>query len=131
MLLNILIKYQPDNIINLQNGDGETVLHLATYNSCVPVLKYLMKAKADPSIQDVNGNTPLHISISEINTHSFQILHYLLDGNKDVKTYIDKKNIGKFVKAKWKFILISTVWPMIDFDIGVTRLKMLVLETIF
>jgi len=52
------------NGINIQDGQGRTVLHLALEKagSSKSVIEYL-STKVDVSIQDVEGNTPLHIAV--------------------------------------------------------------------
>ncbi len=51
--------------INIQDGQGRTVLHLALEKarSNKSVIEYL-STKVDVSIQDVEGNTPLHMAVN-------------------------------------------------------------------
>ena len=48
------------NILDLQNEDGETVLHTATKNANKEAVAFLIKLGADLAAQDKTGNTPLH-----------------------------------------------------------------------
>ena len=55
-------------VSGVKNGEGDTILHLACKNSEAEVLQYLLKydeCKAALSLQNHQGNTPVHIAASK------------------------------------------------------------------
>ena len=58
-IVKLLLKNGADP--NIQNKNGQTVLHMSLLN--LPVIKLLLSHKStNPNIQDNNGNTILHLS---------------------------------------------------------------------
>ena len=49
-----------EELLNLRNEEGETVLHLATKYTSLDIVEYLIKHGANLAAQDKTGNTPLH-----------------------------------------------------------------------
>ena len=49
----------------MRNNFGETPLHSAVYPKNVAEVMLLLRNNADANIQDIYGNTPLHISTRE------------------------------------------------------------------
>ena len=49
-----------EELLNLRNDEGETVLHLATKFTSLEIVEYLIKHGANLAAQDNTGNTPLH-----------------------------------------------------------------------
>ncbi|ATZ48862.1 hypothetical protein BCIN_04g00800 [Botrytis cinerea B05.10] len=51
--------------LNFKDQNGRTSLWLAAYGGYVEIVEYLLKHKADPSISDNDGKTPLMIALQE------------------------------------------------------------------
>ena len=90
VVVNILLQYQVS--LNALNNRGQTPLHYAAYFPHGALcMELLVKAGADPNIQDVEGRTPLHmtamfgfylrtetlISHGEMETKAFKPSHFL------------------------------------------------------
>jgi len=52
-------QYEPD--INVANKDGQTILHLACIEENVELMEYFLSKGGDPNLQDVNGDSCLHL----------------------------------------------------------------------
>ncbi len=63
-------------IINIQDTNGETVLHSVAYNNNVHVLKKLLHLGANIGITNKDGKTPLHVACDR---DSVEIIDELLD----------------------------------------------------
>jgi E3 ubiquitin-protein ligase mind-bomb len=67
--------------VNSRNKKRQTALHIAVNKGFVQVVKLLVEMACHVSIQDCEGDTPLHDAISK----SCQTLvHILLDANADL-----------------------------------------------
>lgn len=64
-LVMILAKISKPELLNIQNNDGHTGLHLAVIHNNIAIVKFLINFKVNTGIQDCEGNTPLHIAIKE------------------------------------------------------------------
>lgn len=62
-LLEILHKFKLDELLNLQNYNQETSVHLACEMNNVNVLQKMMEYGANVNVLDSNGNTALHVAI--------------------------------------------------------------------
>lgn len=63
---------------DLTNNDGETPLHIAASEGRVEAVIELLRAGANPLLQDVDGRTVLHIAVSK---EQVDLVHLLLDGH--------------------------------------------------
>lgn len=59
---------------NLQNGLGQTPLHLALLENSTHKVDLLLKAQANPSIADRRGNTALHLAAENNTSGEIKIL---------------------------------------------------------
>lgn len=58
-----LIKMAPHScLLNIQNDDGQTPLHLAVLTQQSKIVRRLILAGANPSLRSFRGNTPLHLA---------------------------------------------------------------------
>jgi ankyrin repeat protein len=64
--------------INTQNKWGETPLQLAVKNADITLTEYLLKHNARQDITDNNGNTPLHIALSDSSLSNNNAIFLLL-----------------------------------------------------
>jgi len=69
---------------------NRTGLHCATSNSNVKMVEILLKANADISTCDSNGNTSLHIACSRSGPDSFRIVQILLESGQTLP--LEKRN---------------------------------------
>ena len=72
--LNLLVKskFKYDkhkNLINLQDENGNTALHLAATNNNFNVVKQLINHGADVFLKNNDGKTPLHIACDYAHTN--------------------------------------------------------------
>lgn len=67
-LLEIIHKFELDELLNVQNYDQETCTHLACVVNNVSLLQKMVGYGADVNLLDWNGNTPLHVAIQ--NAHN-------------------------------------------------------------
>ena len=58
----LLVDFGQKTDVNLQDGMHRTALHYAVAKRNVPVLQFLLRCGADPSLQDEEGNTPIHMA---------------------------------------------------------------------
>ena len=58
--------------IDVQNHQGQSALHCASYFANVEAVRLLLKASANPDIGDATGKTPLHFCAG--NTQSDAVL---------------------------------------------------------
>jgi ankyrin repeat protein len=83
-------KEELHNIINAQNSDGMTMLHLACKNSAVSIVHFLTSNfQCDVNLLDGNGNLPLHYAVD----HG---LYKLVEMVIDDSTPIHAKNSSGF-----------------------------------
>ena len=66
-----------EELLNLRNEEGETVLHLATKHTHLEIVQYLIKHGADLAAQDHTGNTPLHDLIDKAASDEAHIDDYI------------------------------------------------------
>ncbi|XP_053572266.1 ankyrin-3 [Bombina bombina] len=79
-ILRLLLSHAP-HAINLQSIKGSSLLHEAVLGANTNAVKFLINNRANPNLQDQEGNTPLHIAVLKIPTHvAVQICQALLDG---------------------------------------------------
>lgn len=58
-----LIKMAPHScLLDIQNDDGQTPLHLAVLTQQPKIVRRLILAGANPSLRSFRGNTPLHLA---------------------------------------------------------------------
>lgn len=81
------------DIVNIQNANGETALHLLAHNNRPEIIRYLLLLNANVGLQDYEGNTALHIAVKQ---KHIDVLRIILQKGSDHAKYIDKKNNGKF-----------------------------------
>ena len=65
-------------LVNEQNDDGDTPLHIATRNSDLEFMEVLIASGADTSIKNYKGQTPLHDasdSATELLMHTEYLQH--------------------------------------------------------
>ena len=90
--------------INAINKKGETILHLACYQSDSQFLSFLLDRGIDPNIQDSNGNTCLHLLAKISNEQSIHHENHLQQC-LDYGASLDLKNSkGEFCNQITKHI---------------------------
>ncbi|OCT56903.1 uncharacterized protein LOC108705106 [Xenopus laevis] len=62
-ILEVLLSKAP-HAVNLKNIKGYTPLHEAVRGKSIKAIQFLID-KADPNLQDEEGNTPLHLAVSQ------------------------------------------------------------------
>jgi ankyrin repeat protein len=78
-ITKLLLKL-PDPPVSDPGRDGRTPLHLAAGNGFFEICQYLMKSKADPTVQDAFGRSPLYYGASQ---EHYQIVELMLGGPLD------------------------------------------------
>jgi len=69
------LRNNPIDQINARNANGETALNLETMRNCdLQVVKLLLQYKADPTIPNIFGQTPLHNAVFKGNYEMAQLL---------------------------------------------------------
>ena len=63
----------PNTDLNMVNDQGQTALHLAVKYGREEYIHYLLIAKANPNIQDIWKQTPLHVAIGAAADRAFQV----------------------------------------------------------
>ncbi len=51
------------NLLDIQNDDGNTLLHTAIYQKKFDIMKYLLSEGADPNIKNKAGYNPIHLAV--------------------------------------------------------------------
>ncbi|XP_039615162.1 nuclear factor NF-kappa-B p105 subunit-like [Polypterus senegalus] len=87
-LADVLAGIPGEDVINMRNDLYQTPLHLAVITEQLTVVESLLKAKADVSLTDRNGNTALHLAAKE---GQAAILGHLLQ-YKEVKLLLNQPN---------------------------------------
>ena len=79
-------KNQLKKILNVQNKDGETVLHLISQFSDLDTIRLLVDKGADLKIQDNCGNTCLHVLFTSSENQLDQLIKVMgnIDSFKDI-----------------------------------------------
>jgi len=67
-----ILKAMSSDYIDVQNHQGQSALHCASYFANVEAVRLLLKASANPDIGDAKGKTPLHFCAG--NTQSDAVL---------------------------------------------------------
>lgn len=69
--------------VNLQNLDGLTPLHYASFRGNVEIIKYLILEGADPFVKDNDGHNVIHIAAQgdKVNVIYFFIKNFNFDVN--------------------------------------------------
>lgn len=61
-LCMLLVDFGQKTDVNLQDSRRSSALHYAVRQQHVPILQFLLRCGADPCLQDLQGNTPLHLA---------------------------------------------------------------------
>lgn len=98
-----------NNIRDVKNDHGETLIHLASKKDFADCVKILFENGSSINIQDNNGDTPLHVACSN---SSLNCISKLLDygADTDVKNHEGKTPIS-CIQCK---LLRNKVLTMID-----------------
>lgn len=73
-ILREILAVADDRLVNQQNAEGETVLHIAAKLDNGEAVQTLLDHGADPRIEDVQGQTPLIVAILENSVACAQLL---------------------------------------------------------
>ena len=65
----------PQTDLNIPNDRGQTALHLAAKHGREDYIQLLLQAKADPNLQDMWGQAPIHVTIGAAADRAFEVLH--------------------------------------------------------
>lgn len=80
-----LIEIATPQILNGKNLDGDTPLHMATWNGNIPIMQKLISAGARPDTPDHKGRTAFHISCEKDSADS---LNALLAGSTGTSAFL-------------------------------------------
>lgn len=94
-LVEHLAKQCNPSLLDVQNGEGLTALHLAVMHNNVALVQDLIQYNVKTFIQDVNGNTPLHIAITD--KLSPKIIELLIRSGGN----LDLENTGMLIAEKY------------------------------
>ncbi|KAM0148092.1 hypothetical protein ACHAPG_010208 [Botrytis cinerea] len=72
-IVSLLIE-RSNSELNFKDQNGRTSLWLAAYGGYVEIVEYLLKHKADPSIPDNDGKTPLMIALQKKQTLVVEVI---------------------------------------------------------
>jgi ankyrin repeat protein len=73
-ILRELLAAADDRLMNQQNAEGETVLHIAAKLDNAEAVQTLLDHGADPRIEDLQGQSPLIVAILENSVECAQLL---------------------------------------------------------
>ncbi|XP_009870145.1 PREDICTED: nuclear factor NF-kappa-B p100 subunit-like, partial [Apaloderma vittatum] len=62
-LIEVIVSIPSQQIINISNNLQQTPLHLAVVTKQPQVVQLLLQARADPTLLDRYGNSPLHLAL--------------------------------------------------------------------
>ncbi len=95
-ILEAVLKINP-RLINIQDNTGCTALHLASQKADAELMSLLIKAKADTTLLDKNGNTAHQLIATKPNkTQLIQVLkNHSLEDVKPIKRWQDKFKLSK------------------------------------
>lgn len=71
---------ESNNIVNVQDKNGQTPLHLAAARGKIASIKALLKHWADPNKQDKHGWTPLHVAYFHMHSVNHPSIKLLTEG---------------------------------------------------
>jgi len=77
------------NLLETKNRDGKTLLNLASLDSEIELVSYLLEKGSDPNTKDSKGNTPLHNSINHYHKNknkTINIMEILINYGCDIET---------------------------------------------
>ncbi|XP_073987108.1 histone-lysine N-methyltransferase G9a isoform X1 [Rhodnius prolixus] len=75
-----------------------TPLMLAILNNHNEIVKYLIKAGADPQFKGIDGMTALHVAAK---TGNLEACHYLVGRTTEAATYVDVVDDGRWTPLVW------------------------------
>ncbi|KAJ5671312.1 hypothetical protein N7507_000439 [Penicillium longicatenatum] len=99
-----LLKYKPD--VNMSNSDGNRALHVLLnhwrFGSVEDVMDALLSAGANPNLQNVKGETPLHV-IRHLPGYELVSKLVKAGGNLEIRDLQGQTALFKSVKSDTKF----------------------------
>lgn len=73
-VLRVVLEVTDDGLVNQQNAEGETALHIATKLDNSEAVQALLAQGANPQIEDAQGQSPLIVGILENSVECMQLL---------------------------------------------------------
>lgn len=96
--------YLDKNAITFQNAEGDTLLHYAATLGYYKLCEWLvLKGKADMNVQNIEGNTPLHLaSMFSVLSKSLENLFVFFSVYRNYKRTVQKMKSSMFYLICWK-----------------------------
>jgi len=113
-------KHQYEADINVANKDGQTILHLACIEESVELMEYFLSKGGDPNLQDVNGDSCLHIlsAKSQVSTANEKIMTQCLSFGGNIEIQNRQGKLANQLSTNTAHQRLFTQ-QKIDFDEGV------------
>jgi len=89
--------------LSYQDTDGSSLIHSAVSGNSISAVRILVDAGVNPNLADKQGNTPLHLAISN---HNEDMVTYLLNNGAD-------KN-AKVVDSQMTPLMVAVTWQAYD-----------------
>ena len=102
--------------VNVKDGNGDTPLHHAAYDSqSMDIVKLLLQYGADPSVLDLQGHTPWDLASFSANTEIVNLLEEYSQTHESIKDSITSESLSKAIEmgsiSLVKFLLQAGVSP--------------------
>lgn len=88
-ITEVIQEFQLVDLVNIQNGCGESCLHVCCVHNKPELIDELLRLGADPNNVDNRGDTPLHVAVQEQNEKCVQAL---LNGAANIPTKLNVSN---------------------------------------
>ena len=121
---------QHSSLLNVQNEDGETILHIAAKQGRVDVAEHLVSQGADVQVQNISGNSPIHELMSSANAKEESVKSFFsrLVGkleNTVIKNVLHMRNKGgqKLLHIASQKSNVEVVRKLIEIDADLAAAK--------
>ncbi len=87
--LEELKKQKIDNVNQIEKSYKNTPLHDASYRNYLDIMEFLLMRGADPNVQNISGQTPLHLAADQKNIKAYKLLKKY-GANETIRDYNKK-----------------------------------------